>query len=46
MPDPILYTILHPYAYNQFVLKILSGNEVGIMDYLKTVYPHAPYVVG
>ena len=32
MPDPILYTILHPYAFHQFVLKILSGNEVGIME--------------
>ena len=44
MPDPILYTILHPYAFHQFVLKILSGNEVGITDYLKTVYPHTSYV--
>ena len=26
MPEPILYTILHPFAFHQFVLKILSGN--------------------
>ena len=26
---PILYTILHPYPFHQFVLKILNGNEVG-----------------
>ena len=26
MPDPILYTILHPYAFHQFVLKILISH--------------------
>ena len=40
MPNPILYTILYPYAFDEFVLKILSENEVGITDYLKTVYPY------
>ena len=43
MPDPIVYTILHPYAFHQFILKILSGNEVGITDYLKNSIP--PYIV-
>ena len=39
MPDPVLYTILRPYAFHQVVLKILSGNEVEITDYFKTVTP-------
>ena len=35
-----IYINLHPYAFHQFVLKILSGNEVGITGYLKLVYPY------
>ena len=27
MPDPILYTILHPYAFHQFDLKIWAETK-------------------
>ena len=52
---PTTFLLYHARSYPVYhspslcipsLLKILSRNEVGITDYLKTVYSHTSYVVG